>query len=461
MKRKLIHIFLLLVAACCFTACLNDDDNSGLIYYDDTAITSFTLGTLNRTMVTKDVNGNDSLYTTTVDGSTYAFRINEQTREIYNPDSLPYGTDITKCPCSVTTKNSGTAVLKIVPETVGGDSLFLLSSIDSLDLSKPTELRVYNGRATAYRAYTLKVNVHKQKIDTFGWQQQAAVSDFSALADKKIVSLNGRLLLLGNDGFSGLIYKSDDGTNWTLAQSNVNTPWQKDISRQIAVRDGKIYLLNGSSVFVSEDGEIWSQVGNDATLTRLIGVGQNGLYALTATGISFSTDGVAWTPETLDSEAILLPMEDIHLLTLPQKNVTGFNRLLLFGNRSLADFPNDQQAMIWSKMETTGTFAVSEPWIFYNLDREMSTPLPRLSGLQGMIYDEAVYAFGTDTEGNHVCYYTMDNGLNWSATSNYQLPTELVAANETFTMTNDADNFIWLVSNSGKVWKGRLSQLGW
>ena len=461
MKRKLINIFLLSVAACCFTACLNDSDDIGLVYYDDTAITSFSLGTLNRTMVTKDKNGNDSLYTTTVNGSVYAFRINEQTREIYNPDSLPYGTDITKCPCTVTTKNSGTAVLKITPETVGGDSLYLISSIDSLDLSQPTELRVYNGRATAYRSYTLKVNVHKQKIDYFGWQQQTLISDFALLADKKIVSLNGRLLVLGNDGTSGIIYKSDDGITWTPALSNINTPWQNDISHQVAVKDGKIYLLNGNSIFVSEDGEIWSQLGYDATLTRLIGVGQNGLYALTATGISSSANGTTWTPETLGDPATLLPTENIHLLTLPQKNVTGFNRLLLLGNRSIIDFPTDQQAMVWSKMETTGTYAVNEAWIYYDLDKEIATPLPRLTDLQGLVYNQAVYVFGFDAEGNTVCYYTIDNGINWSSTTNYQLPDELSAAKESFTMTTDSDNFMWLVSNSGKVWKGRLSQLGW
>lgn len=460
MKRKLTNIFLLFVAACCFTACLSDSDEYNVIYYNDTAITSFSLGTLNRTMVTKDSEGNDSTYTTTVDGSAYLFRINEQTLEIYNPDSLPYGTDVTKCPCTVNAKNGGSAVVKVAPQTEGGDSLFFLSSIDSLDLSQPMELRVYNGRATAYRAYTLKVNVHQQKVDEFSWQQQAQLSEFAALADKKVVSLNGRLLVLGNDGTSGIIYKSDDGITWTPALSNINTPWQKDISHQVAVKDGKIYLLNGNSIFVSEDGEIWSQLGYDATLIRLIGVGQNGLYALTATGISSSTDGTSWIAETLDSPATLLPTEDLQLLTMPQRNVTGFSRLVLFGNRSLLDHPADQQAMVWSKMETTGTYAVNEPWIYYELDEEVATVLPRLQHLQGLIYNQVVYAFGTDAEGKHVAYYTLNNGLNWSYTSNYQLPSELVVG-EAFTMTVDADDFLWLVSNSGMVWKGRLSQLGW
>ena len=58
--------------------------------YDDAAITSFVLGTMNRY-----VNGVKSTYT----GSEYLFHINQANRTVYNTDSLPMGTDVAHVVC--------------------------------------------------------------------------------------------------------------------------------------------------------------------------------------------------------------------------------------------------------------------------------------------------------------------------------------------------------------------------
>lgn len=466
MKRKLTNIFLSFVATCCLTSCLNDgDDEVTLVYYDDTAITSFTLGTLERQMTGKDSKGQDSVYTTTLNAGVYKFRINQQTREIYNPDSLPYGTDVSKCTCTVSTKNSGTVVIKVTPESEEDDSLYLVSSSDSLDFSYPRELRVYNGRATAYRSYTLKVNVHQQKEDDFGWQSQTQSEDLQQLTNKRVVSLNGRLLVFGRKAGAGALFLSDDGKEWRAAQSNVNMVLDANVGENMAVYNGKLYILTGNLVLSSPDGEQWTQETSNATLVKLIGAGKNALYALTATGLSSSADGKTWTPETLDDHVTLLPTENLQLVSLPQQTVAGFNRLLLFGNRNKTDYPADRKTMIWGKIETTGPNAVNEPWTYYSLDEEVVRTLPRLDGLQGLVYDKKVYAFGTvssdNTSESYVVYYTENSGLTWTLTSSYQLPAELVAANETFTLTVDNNDYLWLVGENGKIWKGRLSQLGW
>ena len=62
-------------------------DETTVTLYDDAAITSFTLGNLNRY-----VNGVKSTFA----GSDYLFHIDQVNRTIYNTDSLPLGTDITK-----------------------------------------------------------------------------------------------------------------------------------------------------------------------------------------------------------------------------------------------------------------------------------------------------------------------------------------------------------------------------
>ena len=61
MKRILIPFTILISTIVTFSSCLSSDDNE-VTYYDDSAISPFTLGTLNRTMHTLSSKGVDSVY---------------------------------------------------------------------------------------------------------------------------------------------------------------------------------------------------------------------------------------------------------------------------------------------------------------------------------------------------------------------------------------------------------------
>jgi hypothetical protein len=171
MKRNIVP-FLLMVATLVFASCLKSNDTE-TTYYSDTAISSFTLGTLNRYVTTKAKDGvTDSTYKTTVAGSKYEFYIDHLNRKIYNIDSLPYGTDASRVLVTITTKNSGQAFIKSLTD----ETLTIYSSSDSLDLSHPREIRVYpfsNG-SKDYRAYEVTVNVHRQPTDSVYWALEKA-----------------------------------------------------------------------------------------------------------------------------------------------------------------------------------------------------------------------------------------------------------------------------------------------
>ena len=138
MKRTIVP-FLLMALTLIFASCLKSEDEE-TVSYNDTAISSFSLGTLNRYVKTKAKDGvTDSTYKATVSGSKYSFKIDHLNRKIYNPDSLPYGTDVKKVVVTVSAKNSGTMFFK----SMTSDSLTIYNSSDSLDFSKPRELRVY------------------------------------------------------------------------------------------------------------------------------------------------------------------------------------------------------------------------------------------------------------------------------------------------------------------------------
>ena len=142
MFKKILPIFMVCAIALCMASCLEDDEQE-IIYYEDTAVTSFSLGNLNKYVTVKSSTGEDSIVKLTTDCRSYGFRIDNMSRPcmIYNPDSLPLGIDPSKVLCTVNTKNSGVAVWKYT-DANGEDSLAFYSAQDSVDLSEPRELRV-------------------------------------------------------------------------------------------------------------------------------------------------------------------------------------------------------------------------------------------------------------------------------------------------------------------------------
>ena len=75
----------MLLVIAVLTSCLKSNDDEA-VYYNDAAITSFTLGTLNRYLHTTTAAGKDSIYKTSVAASSYKFNIDQINHVIFNPD---------------------------------------------------------------------------------------------------------------------------------------------------------------------------------------------------------------------------------------------------------------------------------------------------------------------------------------------------------------------------------------
>ena len=106
MRLKMASLAAVCAALLTLASCLGSNDEVNYVYYDDTAITEFSLGSLNVYVHTKSSTGSDSVYVTTVSGSNYDFYIDQSKNEIYNVDSLPYGTDVAHVLATISSKNS-------------------------------------------------------------------------------------------------------------------------------------------------------------------------------------------------------------------------------------------------------------------------------------------------------------------------------------------------------------------
>ena len=96
MSIKLKPVAWLMASALLFASCLGSDNNEEYDFYDDAAISSFSLGTMSKTVFTLDSKGEDSMYVEEYKGSEYKFSIDHVNGKIYNLDSLPYRTDVKK-----------------------------------------------------------------------------------------------------------------------------------------------------------------------------------------------------------------------------------------------------------------------------------------------------------------------------------------------------------------------------
>ena len=462
MKKIFLSLAWLCIAAVMFTSCLGDNEDE-YVSYSDTAISSFALGTMNCYLHTTSSMGVDSVYKVTYSGSAYKFYIDHINRTVYNPDSLPYGTDAKHVICIITAKNSGYLGIK----SLTSDSIQSYNSSDSIDFTSPRIIVVASNDLTASRNYTVKVNVHQEKASEFKWQQKTTPEWLAGMQSLRALPCGDRMFVFGSaDGSTGAIYSSslENGNEWTAVTPDISEPLPADIHENVVVKDDLLYVKVGNKLFRSSNGENWEEVG-DFSHRQLVGSSVNQLFALGNDNLLYasSDNGVSWTVETLDDQAALLPTTAVNLVAAPLVTDESSERIIMAGNRDVTVYPDDDKAVVWVKIRQSES--VEDSWML--LTPAKNYALPRMNHLAMVPYANGLLALGA--EGVGACdqiafskfFFSLDGGLSWQTDSRFTLPSGF-ASGSVFTMTVDSNHFIWLFcSESGQVWRGRLNKEGW
>ncbi len=470
MKRITKPFVILFSTIILLVSCLSSDYDN-VTYYADTAITAFSLGTLNRYLTTISSEGEDSTYSEEVTGSLYKFYIDQLKQEIYNPDSLPVGTDAEHVICALSTKNSGIVLVK----NVDSDTLAYFSSTDSLDFTTPREFQVYSTDGMAYRKYIVSVNVHQEYADTFMWNPAGTCDMFVGLKDMRAVGFDDKMMVFGTDGAATYIYSSptDSTALWTQLATNVSL--DADAYRNMMVCDDELWTLNGKEILASSDGENWSLrsslsgngVGED--ISRLAGSGLQKVYAITYDGriVSSPDRGLTWEEEPILDNSDYIPTQNISFACYDVSSNENTERMILTGTRDLESCPEDSVALVWNKIEEYADDSQTHSW--YLCNEKNKYELPRLANVQTMKYGDVMIAMGGEGQGTSnaeafsVLYVSLDCGLTWQNRSAYFLPEDFDnSGSNVFAMGKDNHNYIWVIcGGNGQVWRGRLTQLGW
>lgn len=165
--------------------------------------------------------------------------------EIFNADSMPCGTNVSRLVPSITTAGASVAELH-VPRPGQTDTIhnYLKNPGDSIDFSNgPVKLRIVSPSGETERTYTIRVNVHRVKADSLEWTRAGTLPGaVSTTARQRTVAFAGQYwTLCDNGGDITLSHSTVPGQ--TVETAAFKPGFTPDINSLTAAGD-KVYMLD-------------------------------------------------------------------------------------------------------------------------------------------------------------------------------------------------------------------------
>lgn len=447
------------------SSCLDNDDTV-VVYSTDATIQAFSINNIKTTIIREK----DTIRFT-VNGTDYPFNIDQKLGIIYNRDSLPVQTDVSKVSLRITTAGG-----PVYYDKDGTQTLYL--STDSIDFTKAVnenaalKFKVYSPDQQMSRDYRIWIKVHKQVPDSLTWEEVKG-TDFPGLAiagKQKAVLFNGRIYVFAESSSQAKVTSTseNDGKSWTPLVALNGIDGKADYS-SVIVYDNKLFIVAEGRVYSSVDGTDWtisSTTGNITTLvtsftnnpaasTRLYGQDKK-LIGISGNNFVQTTDGKVW--EVISSIPTGFPVSNF---AATPAYLTGTNpdieRAIVMGTVAA----NDSAAVVWSILSNETSYAQLSPSAY------TSNYCPRLEDLSLIRYDGFLYAFGGKSADGTIkafqsFYRSNNNGIIWEKVTRYaSFPAAFLGNDESFSYLVDSHNFIWIIwSKTGEVWKGRINRLG-
>lgn len=357
------------------------------------------------------------------------FSIDLERGVIFNADSLPKGTNITKL---VPVISYPSTVTSAVIEMTGGThregtSNYYTNASDTIDFTGDVTLTLGTSKDALKKTYSIKVNVHQQDPDTIYWDRvarQDLPSRIKAPKAQKTVVFNGKVytLLEEADGSYTIATTSDIFESiWDKAELS-SLDFTPVISSLTASADVLYILSDDGQLLSSAEGQSWTPV--DSGWNNIIGMFGDTLLGLNVNGAAQYLK--SWPEEALPE------------MEMPSDfPISGFSSPIEFSSRWASD-----PTMVVFGGYTDSSNDKSPAWAFDGTQwvNIAENALPALSGLSvvkyysylnsatnGLLKEFEVYlAFGgrdADGNANNMVFISYDHGINWQRAQEYtQLP---------------------------------------
>lgn len=212
---------------------------------------------------------------------------------IFNADSLPLGTDISRLVPEIEFASYlQTANFFYVENGQKKDSVeYKENMTDSVDFTRNVILDLLAADGENTFSYKIKVNVHKQKPDSLMWDRLAVMTLPSRMENPK-----AQKTVSFNDATTTIIREADNSLTLSTSTDLFNGVWEKseldlyfdpDISSLTATSDNLWLLDTDGNLYNSPDGMTWASTG-ERWLTVI------GPYLDSVLGVREGTDGLAF-----------------------------------------------------------------------------------------------------------------------------------------------------------------------
>lgn len=411
-----------LLWAIVFSSCNSKDettDEQEYITTQSVAITGFSLQPDVRVMANLD-----SVF----------FSIDLEHGVVFNADSLPKGTNITKLVPKISYPSSVTsAVIEMKGGTHREDGTvnYYANANDTIDFTAHVTLTLGTENKAVTKTYVLKVNVHKEDPDVMYWDNLASMNLPSRLdspkAQKSVEFGSGVLSLIEESDGSFTVATTTDIFAGDWQKNELKPGFTPELNTLTSTPSGTLYMLSDAGeLMTSANGLSWQKA--DTGWSGLIGMYGDTLLGIRGSGMGRTM--TCWPSGNLDG------------ISLPDDfPASGYSAPVSFTNRwttspTIVVFGGDNLA---SGHSPSWAFDGSQ-WVDI-----ADSPLPALEGLtvvdyysylnsasSGLLKEfEAFLAFGgRDRDGNvnNTVYVTYDHGVNWQRAQDYmQLPGNVLA----------------------------------
>lgn len=458
MKNRIV----LFVAGCIalfLSSCLNSDDQE----YDvpkDCQLTSFYIS-------------HDSILGGELD--TVKFVIDQVNGKIFNPDSLPFGTEVGKVVCKVT---NGLGLVSIeVTQDALPDSTFYWNKEDSLDFSKPVKFvtKAYDGISS--KVYTAWVNIHQVVPDSMTWELYASNVLGFPVKEQKVITWGEE----GNEYYYMYAQATDASKGYSLHSSSVSNArsWtdmtlnglpagEARLSQMTEYGDALYVPTTKGALYRSVNGQDWTIVEQTYSIKALLGAVNNekGL------GQSSFLSAIADNNGTLDFIYMNKDMEwkageAVH----DGFPVSGFGSLASYSSGS-----KQNSLTVVAGKDRNGKL-LNSAWGTMNggqwvlLTDQESDYFDKREGVLLSAYDDKFCLVGGIDEANKAqkdMYFSRDGGVTWTLSDTLTVMPEDYKARGFASVLVDKDNFMLIfggkennnANDLDQIWKGRINRLG-
>ena len=314
----------------------NKDDDDDTFYYSTskqtTLVTGFAL------QASSDVLANlDSV----------RFTIDYDNGLIYNADSLPVGTDISKLKVVVEFLNTvKSAVFNISDATVQADTSinYTTSMTQPIDFTGKTLLKVTSADETQVKDYEIKVLVHQVEPDTLIWAQswrRDLPGYSSGVTAFKAVEQDGKMFAMTYDGNQCALLTASSPSQATWDKQTLSLPFTPNVSTLTATGSALFVLADDGTLYTSANAVDWASCG--VNWCSLLGAYEDRVLGLVTDGSAFYHDEYP-RPEGFENAQVDQDFPVAHasnMITVTNNWSVGPQAMIVGGIDSNGDFKQD------------------------------------------------------------------------------------------------------------------------